>query len=102
MPSGTVVNTCRTEYLASAVGTYGFLCSGIVSAGAGQGDSGSPVFQFTSTSTHLAGILYGGRVNQWIEVEGELVKAGEEYFFSQWDHVDRELGGYELTVAGNP
>jgi hypothetical protein len=100
--SGTVVNTCRTEYLWSNVGTFGFICSGIVTAGAGRGDSGSPVFQYTPTSTHLAGILYGGRISQAIQIEGEWVEVGSEYFFSRWDEVNYELGWYGLTVAGNP
>jgi hypothetical protein len=63
--------------------------SGVVSAGAGHGDSGSPVFfQSGSGAYLLAGILFGGLV-------GPDGVAGSEYDFSNWRWVN-----YELGIAG--
>jgi hypothetical protein len=83
--SGVVTNTCLHV-------TYGphdpnsRLCSAAVSGGAGRGDSGSPVFwQGSNGQYYLAGILFGGNPNL------DNI-AGDNYWFSNWDYVDYELG----------
>jgi hypothetical protein len=101
--SGTVETTCRTVYLTSNQGSYGFICSGVVQAGGGSGDSGSPVFQFTSTSAHLAGIMFGIYASRQENLYGEWPLTGERFIFSRWEEVDWELGWYgPLTAGGNP
>lgn len=80
--TGVVVSTCRDI----TIDGYTRLCSGVVSAGAGHGDSGSPVFFESSTGAYsLAGLLFGG-------VIGSDGIAGSEYDFSNWRWVDYELG----------
>jgi hypothetical protein len=100
--SGTVVSTCRTVYLQSARGTYGFICSGVVEAGGGTGDSGAPVFQFTPSSTHLAGILFAITPTRYEHLHGEWQYTGPEFIFSRWEEVNWELGSGGLIATGNP
>lgn len=101
--SGTVESTCRTVYLASNQGTYGFICSGVVQAGGGTGDSGSPVFQYTSSSAHLAGIMFAIYTSRQEYLHGEWAFTGERFIFSRWEEVDWELGwAYPLVATGNP
>jgi hypothetical protein len=80
--TGVVVSTCRDI----TIGGYTRLCSGVVSAGAGHGDSGSPVFFQAGTGAYLlTGLLFGGLV-------GPDGVAGSEYDFSNWRWVNYELG----------
>jgi hypothetical protein len=80
---GTVQSTCQNIFF----GGRGYLCSGVVNAGAGHGDSGSPVFWTTSAGQHrLVGMLFGGLVNA-----GDNI-AGNTYYFSNWHYIDYELG----------
>jgi hypothetical protein len=87
---GTLESTCRNIFLPAE--GRGYLCSGVVKAGAGRGDSGSPVFWTTSGGQHrLAGMLFGGVINS-----GDGV-AGDTYYFSNWYYID-----YELGIVGYP
>jgi len=81
--SGAITNTCvNTGVQGTSIVQ---LCQTFVSAGVGAGDSGSDVFQVTSsTSVKLAGILWGGNSN------------GTQFVFSPLANVERDLG--ELTT----
>ena len=61
------------------------LCQGWVSAGAGPGDSGSPVFrrQGTGSNVTLLGILWGGSI---------LPDGSSLYIFSPISNIETELG----------
>jgi hypothetical protein len=61
------------------------LCQTWVSAGAGPGDSGSPVFRRQGTGSHvtLLGILWGGST---------LPDGSSLYFFSPIANIETELG----------
>jgi hypothetical protein len=57
--SGKVVATCADANVGGT--TYTVLCQNFVQAGVGGGDSGSPVFSYsTGTAVTLLGILWGG------------------------------------------
>jgi len=57
--SGKVIATCADANVASS--TYTVFCQTFVQAGVGGGDSGSPVFSYsTGTAITLLGILWGG------------------------------------------
>ena len=77
--SGKITNTCvNTGVQGTSIVQ---LCQSFVSAGVGGGDSGSDVFQVTSsTSVKLAGILWGGNSN------------GTQFVFSPLANVVRDLG----------
>jgi len=77
--SGAITNTCvNTGVQGTSIVQ---LCQTFVSAGVGAGDSGSDVFQVTSsTSVKLAGILWGGNSN------------GTQFVFSPLANVERDLG----------
>jgi hypothetical protein len=77
--SGTITNTCvNTGVQGTSIVQ---LCQTFVSAGVGAGDSGSDVFQVTSsTNVMLAGILWGGNSN------------GTQFVFSPLANVVRDLG----------
>lgn len=80
---GTLESSCRNIFF----GGRGYLCSGVVKAGGGKGDSGSPVFWTTSAGQHrLVGMLFGGLVNAGDDI------AGDTYYFSNWRYIDYELG----------
>jgi hypothetical protein len=61
------------------------LCQGWVSAGAGPGDSGSPIFrrQGTGSNVTLLGILWGGSI---------LPDGSSLYIFSPISNIESELG----------
>lgn len=81
---GTLESTCRNIF--DELDFRGYLCSGVVKAGGGKGDSGSPVFWTTSGGQHrLAGMLFGGVPNR----DGTV---GDNYYFSNWQYIDYELG----------
>ncbi|MBA4158177.1 MAG: hypothetical protein H0X65_11960 [Gemmatimonadetes bacterium] len=91
--AGTVVSSCRHVYLPTGVGTYGLLCSGVVDAGVGRGDSGSPVFVTTPDGkNHLAGILFAGLINAFTGL-------GEQFYYSRWQDVNWELGEGNLAAV---
>jgi hypothetical protein len=75
---GAITNTCTNT------GVQGTrivqLCQTFVSAGVGGGDSGSDVFQITSTGVKLAGVLWGGN------------NSGTQFVFSPFANVVKELG----------
>lgn len=82
---GTLESACRNIFF--ELNHRGYLCSGVVKAGAGEGDSGSPVFWTTSSGQHrLAGMLFGGLTN------GGDGRSGDTYYFSNWRYIDYELG----------
>jgi hypothetical protein len=77
--SGAITNTCVTTGVTGS--SVALLCQTFVSAGVGSGDSGSDVFQVTSsTNVKLAGILWGGN------------QAGTQFVFSPLANVVSELG----------
>ena len=78
---GQVVGTCVQVNVGEADLTYS--CQTVVAAGAGSGDSGSPVFTWNGGSTALLqGLLWGGG------------KVGEQdvYVFSPLPSIQQELG----------
>jgi hypothetical protein len=77
--SGAITNTCVNTGVSGT--SIVQLCQTFVSAGVGGGDSGSDVFQVTSsTSVKLAGILWGGN------------SSGTQFVFSPLANVTRDLG----------
>lgn len=76
---GKITNTCvNTGVQGSRIVQ---LCQTFVSAGVGGGDSGSDVFQITSSpNVKLAGILWGGN------------SSGTQFVYSAFGNVTRELG----------
>ena len=80
---GSVRGTCVNTNVAGTNITQ--LCQGWVSAGAGGGDSGSPVFrrQGTGSNVTLLGILWGGST---------LSDGSSLYIFSPISNIETELG----------
>jgi hypothetical protein len=77
--AGTITNTCVNTGVSGT--NIVQLCQSFVSASVGAGDSGSDVFQVTSsTNVKLAGILWGGNSN------------GTQFVFSPLANVTRDLG----------
>lgn len=84
---GLVTGTCKNVSIGNPDGGSGevaILCSDFVQAGVGSGDSGSPVFRYSSGSATLLGILFG--------------QAGDSFVFSSMQNVENELG--TLRVNG--
>jgi hypothetical protein len=76
---GNITNTCVNTGVQGTKIVQ--LCQTFVSAGVGAGDSGSDVFEITSsTNVKLAGILWGGS------------SGGDLFVFSPFGNVTRELG----------
>jgi hypothetical protein len=75
--SGNVTNTCVNTGVSGT--NIVQLCQSFVSAGVAGGDSGSDVFQGTS-SVKLAGILWGGS------------QSGKQFVYSPFGNVTKELG----------
>jgi len=76
---GQVTNTCVNTSVSGSQLTL--LCQTFVAAGVGGGDSGSPVFTITGTSSaRLNGILWGGN------------SSGTTFVFSPLAFVEQELG----------
>lgn len=76
---GTVTNTCVNISVSGTNITQ--LCQSLVNAGVGGGDSGSPVFEWSSGSNvTLVGILWGGSTS------------GTQFVFSPMSGIERELG----------
>ncbi len=76
---GTVTNTCVNTAVSGT--NIVQLCQTFVSAGVGPGDSGSPVFgQSGTTSATLLGILWGGN------------SSGTLFVYSPIANIERELG----------
>ena len=76
---GNITNTCVNTGVQGTKLVQ--LCQTFVSAGVGAGDSGSDVFEITSsTDVKLAGILWGGSAG------------GDLFVFSPFGNVTRELG----------
>ena len=77
--AGNITNTCVNTGVSGSRIVQ--LCQTFVSAGVGGGDSGSDVFQITSTTNvKLAGVLWGGN------------GAGTQFVYSPFGNVTRELG----------
>lgn len=78
---GPVVATCADVGVTGS--TNALLCQNIVRAGSDHGDSGSPVFSWTSgASVKLLGILWGGGTSN-----------GQQVFaYSPFDNIQQELG----------
>lgn len=83
---GPVVSTCVE---ANVVGSpYELLCQHIVQAGAGHGDSGSPVFSWTTgNNVSLVGILWGG---------GSDDQGNQVFAFSPLASIQSELGALRV------
>ncbi len=85
---GRIAQTC-----VDFIGNNGvlLLCQHVVNGGAGQGDSGAPVFSYDiQRNATLYGILWGGTAS-----EGT-------YNFSPIDNVMAELGSLSFTETGPP
>jgi hypothetical protein len=85
---GTVIATCADTNISSS--DISLLCQSRVRAGAGGGDSGSPVFYRTGSSTKvkLAGILWGGSTDPQL---------GPTYVFSPLENIEEELGPLKVN-----
>jgi hypothetical protein len=82
--AGLVTATCADVNISGYIRT----CSGIVSAGAGRGDSGAPVlFKNALGRYYVAGMLYGFTDN------GSDGQSGNQYFFSPWQGISDDLAG---------
>lgn len=93
--AGVVQSTCRNIETTTSPG-YVTLCSIVVAAGIGKGDSGSPVFFRTSQGEYLpAGLLHAGLVDQ-------ITQLGQEYYASSWSNVNYELALGELDILNDP
>jgi hypothetical protein len=79
---GSVTGTCCDSNVLFSKVTM--LCQDRVAAGAGPGDSGSPVFIQSGGVATLAGILWGGN--------------GTTYAYSPWSFVFSDLGGPNPTA----
>ncbi len=76
--SGNVVSTCTSQNVLNTDITL--LCQYQVDAGARGGDSGSPVFAGTGSTSTLRGILWGGN------------STGSRYTYSPMYGIERDLG----------
>lgn len=93
--AGIVESTCRNIQTADRPG-YTTLCSIVVAAGTGKGDSGSPVFFKTSQGEYLlAGIVHAGAVDP-------ITGLGQEYYASSWYNVNYELALGALDILNDP
>jgi hypothetical protein len=82
---GAVVGTCVDTNLGPEIT---MLCQSLVRAGAGPGDSGSPVFSWNGgADVRLAGILWGG---------GFRPEFGLVYIFSPLAAIEGELGPLKI------
>ncbi len=82
---GEVVGTCVQVNLSETDLTYS--CQTVVAAGAGNGDSGSPVFTWNGGSTALLqGVLWGGGQVEDVDV----------YVFSPLPSIEQELGALRI------
>jgi hypothetical protein len=78
---GPITATCVTLGVTGT--TYGMLCQNIVRAGSDHGDSGSPVFSWTSgNNVKLLGILWGGGTLNGVQV----------FVYSPLENIEQELG----------
>lgn len=82
---GPIVATCADVGITGS--TYALLCQNIVKAGADHGDSGSPVFSWTSgNNVKLLGILWGGGTSN-----------GDQVFaYSPIQNIQQELGALRV------
>jgi len=85
---GTVVATCAEVSVSGTDITE--LCQSEVIAGSGGGDSGSPVFYRSGSSTKvkLTGILWGGST---------IPGLGSIYVFSPLENIEQELGPLKIN-----
>jgi hypothetical protein len=85
---GTVVATCSDSNISNSDITL--FCQSRVRAGAGGGDSGSPVFYRIGSSpkVRLAGILWGGNTDPQL---------GTTYVFSPLENIEEELGPLKVN-----
>lgn len=71
------------------IGGYIRTCSGVVSGGAGLGDSGAPVmYKNARQRYYVEGIVYGLTDN------GPDGVSGHQYYFSPWQSVSDDLAGF--------
>ena len=93
--SGAVTNTCTDVDLSNDDGTDSgmtILCQTIVAAASDHGDSGSPVFEFSSTTgaAQFEGILWGG----------DASSAHAFFVLSPVSGIQKELGTFVFNEAG--
>jgi hypothetical protein len=82
---GPITNTCADIGVSGT--TNGLLCQNIVRAGSDHGDSGSPVFSWTTgASVKLLGILWGGGSNNGQQV----------FVYSPLANIQQELGALRV------
>jgi hypothetical protein len=71
------------------IGGYIRTCSGVVSGGAGLGDSGAPVmYKNARERYYVEGIVFGLTEN------GPDGVSGHQYYFSPWQSVSDDLAGF--------
>lgn len=95
--AGSITNTCVDRNESGVV----VRCNMIMQATAGQGDSGSPVFQWyggsTGWSANAAGIVWACESIDWVDNLGRAICS--RFAFSPWQQVVRDLG---LNLVPNP
>jgi hypothetical protein len=83
--AGAVTAVCADVVINGYIRT----CSGVVSAGAGQGDSGAPVmFRNARKRYYVAGIVFG------LNDDGPDGVSGHQYYFSTWQSISDDLAGF--------
>jgi hypothetical protein len=83
--AGAVTAVCADVNINGYVRT----CSGVVSAGAGRGDSGAPVmFRNARLRYYVAGIVFG------LTPDGADGVSGHQYYFSTWQSISDDLAGF--------
>jgi hypothetical protein len=71
------------------IGGYIRICSGVVSAGAGLGDSGAPVMYKNARGRYyVEGTVFGLTAN------GPDGVSGHQYYFSPWQSISDDLAGF--------
>jgi len=90
--TGWTAGEITSTYTTISLPTGTLLHNMTVRAGAGRGDSGSPVFfRRPDEQYFLSGLLWGGLINQ---PDGN---SGDTFYYSTWSNVN-----YELTGAAQP
>jgi hypothetical protein len=82
---GAIIATCADVGVSGT--TNGLLCQNIVKAGSDHGDSGSPVFSWTTgANVKLLGILWGGGTSNGQQV----------FVYSPLENIQQELGALRV------
>lgn len=82
---GVVTAVCADVNINNYIRT----CSGVVSGGAGIGDSGAPVmFRNARNRYYVAGMVFG------LTPDGADGVSGHQYYFSTWQSISDDLAGF--------